>query len=234
MPEKRITPAEDENTDIDNQEDQEENLDDSQEDNSENDGEDSDDDGEDKDDDDDPTPEDLDEEPPVKKSVKDFIIERKNQKIEKLKNKIASKEKDKNLDDEINPEDEKIVSKVVEEKFGKELATLKAHNQKAQERADQEALDTLLKNEPEYEPYRTKIEKWSKAEGYKHLPIEVVAVAACAKHLKKIGAKQEKRLAKEANDSRSGGGTTRTNEPKDYESMSDEEFEKEKHKVRTG
>jgi len=147
------------------------------------------------------------QEPPVRKTKLDYIMERK-----------AAKASKSNI--EIHPDDEEVVSRIISEKFGDKFAQL-----------EEQTLTTEIKEfVSSNEIFKGKeniIKKYAAHEAYKNLPIEQVAYAALGKELLKIGAEKANMADKEAINSSTGGGSSRGSDTgkKDYMSMTDEEME---------
>lgn len=184
-----------------------------------------------------PSPDGSDEEPPSRKSPLDYILERKRQKLEK-----AKAEKLKSVDDElkslgvddeddISPEDEKLVDKVVDKKYGKHFAAIELQ-QLNTEIKDFLNNDSLGKH---FKDFEDKIRKYAQHPSRAHLPIRSIAFEVAGDKLLKIGAEMAKAAAEEADQSKTGGGTARKPEGKiDYEKMGPKEFEELKEKVKSG
>lgn len=166
----------------------------------------------------------ADEEPPVRKKPIDYIRERQERRAEK------AKAKEEGEDDDITPEDEELVSKVIDKKYGGTFEAL-------QEKEFQAELGTFVQTNPEFEPYKAKIEKWAKHPAYSNLPLEQVAHAACGKELLKLGADKARAADSEADGSKTGGNTDRAPDgsaKKKVWDMTPEEFAAEEARVRRG
>ena len=168
------------------------------------------------------TPPPTDEEPPVRKKPIDYIRERRERREEKAKEEGA--------DDDVTPEDEELVTKVIDKKYGGAFEAL-------QEKELQAELGTFVQTNPEFEPFKAKIEKWAKHPTYSGLPIEQVAHAACGQALLKIGADKARKADAEAKGAGTGGNTDRRPDgtaKKPIWDMTDAEFKAEEDRVRRG
>jgi len=165
---------------------------------------------------------DDDEEPAVrKKTAKDYIIERKNKKIEKLKQKENDdkEEDDQEEDDDFSPEDEKVVDKIIQRKYGDKFAKLEQAD-------DEKELQAFLTGNKDFAPYKAKIWKFWQHPSRNHLPVESVAYEVAGKDLLKIGARRGQQADDKARRVSTGGNSTRNSNGKvDYDAMSAEEFQ---------
>lgn len=171
---------------------------------------------------------DEDEEPKTRKRNIDFILERKDRKIQKLKGK-DDKGNDDDTDDGVNPEDEKVIGKVVSKYLNPII-------EKQIKEEDEQEIATFLTNNPEFKPYADKVRKFSQHESRKNIPIESIFYEVAGKDLMKIGADKARKADKEAKDSGAGGGNNRGGSDggsKSVWDMTPEEFEKEQQKVRS-
>jgi hypothetical protein len=180
---------------------------------------------------------DDDEEPPVrKKTAKDYIIERKNKKIEKLKNKKDDGEEDdgdSDEDDDVSPEDEKVVDKIIQKKYGDKFAKLDQANKAAEEAKDQGELKQFLTDNPNFKPFEKKIWKHWQHPSRNHLPLSDVVYAVAGPQLLKLGAKLGAQADNKARKTSSGGNSARNAGGKiDYSSMTDAEFDAHVEKVK--
>lgn len=170
------------------------------------------------------------EEPTVRKrmSPKDFIIQRQQRKIEKLKSKTeTSDEEDSETgDSEIAPEDEELISKVVAKRFAPILSKTMADEDNAE-------IAGFIAENPDFKPYEAKIRKFMSHDSRRHLPVSTIAYEVAGKDLMKLGAERSRKADEEASHTQTGGGAARggTGEKKVWD-MSKEEFAEYKEKVR--
>jgi hypothetical protein len=150
------------------------------------------------------------DEPPVRKSAKDFIIERKDRKIAKLQGEDGA-------DAEAQPD----IRTVIQE----ELAPIKATFAKS---ADEQELQAAFTKFPEAKKMEATIRKYMGNDAYARVPVEFIVRGL-------IGAKEvaKKKADDEARGTRLGGHTRRPTEPKAKSAwdMTEEEFNKEVSRV---
>jgi len=169
------------------------------------------------------------EEPAVRNQLtpKDYIIQRKQKKIEKLEG--VDKDDGDGEGDDVLPEDEAIIDKVV----SKRIAPL---IRQTLDVADDSDIKGFLQENPEFKPFEAKARRWIKDPSRQHLPISTVFYEAAGyKNILRIGADRKTKADKEAADTTTGGGSGRTPEggPSVLD-LSKEDFEKRQEKVRRG
>lgn len=172
-------------------------------------------------------------EPVVKqrKTAKDFIIERQQRKIAKMKNQggeggendddddsgnPAGNGTDDGKDDDANPME--AIRPIVEQHL-----------------ADQDAQEVtaFLEGNPDFAPYTSQVERWMKHESRRQIPVDELFYAAAGKHLLKMGADRVRKADAAAKDTQSGGASNRQGvAPIDWSKASKEELEAEKQRVR--
>ena len=171
-----------------------------------------------------------------RKSAKDYIIERQQRKIEKLKNSSQGKDDEEkedeensgnDEDDEVNPEDENLITKVVLKKFAPII-----EKQLAGE--DEVELKDFIEKNPDFKAYESQARKFMQHPSRRMLPIKSIFYEVAGDDLIKIGAKRQKDADELARRDNAGGGSARGTEgaKPDYATMSDEEFAKEREAVR--
>lgn len=174
---------------------------------------------------------DDDKEPAVRarKTAKDFIIERQQRKIEKLKNGETQKSDEEKEgegesdEDDVDPEDERVIAKVA----SKMLAPIFEERIEAEDKAE---VQGFIAEHPEFKPYEARVMKAMKHPSRRQIPISDLFYATAGPDLMKIGAKKAKEAEDEAARSGTGGGTVRTEEGQkpDWANMGKDEFEKQK------
>lgn len=180
---------------------------------------------------------DLDEEPPVRKTHLDFIAERKQRKLEKIKQAKIAKlneelktygiEDDEEDFDNIEDDDEKKIAKTMKKYFGESIETIRSKELETE-------IDKFVKTDERFEPFKAQIAKWAKHPAYANLPIDRLAYAVAGPNLAKAIIEKKKELEDEADKSKLGGGSTRRGEvKKSVNDMSSQEFEDYLHKIRT-
>lgn len=132
-------------------------------------------------------------------------------------------------DDEIDPDDEKTISKVVKKELGEVTEALKQLNQLK----DANEVDSLIRNAPEYSKYREVALKYMAHPAYANVPAKNIMAIVASNDLQKLGAQKEREAQKKAADTKGGGGQSRTPTTGkfDWSTASKEEFEAEKLRV---
>lgn len=174
---------------------------------------------------------DADGEPKTRKRNIDFILERKDRKIEALKNKggAADQNKDEdNEDDDLADEDAKLIDKRVHKIISPFI------EKQMQEEDAQEIADFIAEN-PDFKPYAAKVAKYAQHPTRKALPIESIFYEVAGKDLMKIGAERGKKADEDAKKSKAGGGSGAGNgdAPKGVWDLTPEEFAAEQEKIRS-
>lgn len=176
------------------------------------------------------------EEPPVRKTPIDYILERKMRKLEKLKaEKLKAVESElaehgEEEEESIDPEDEDKIDKVIQKKYGSQLSEMSAQKVKVE-------VQEFLNNSKEgkyFKEFEETIVKYATHPSRAHLPIASIAYEVAGSKLLQIGAKMAKEADIEASRTKAGGTPARTTGVKDYSSLSDEEMEAEILKVKGG
>jgi hypothetical protein len=173
----------------------------------------------------------ADEKPPTRKRNADFIIERKNAKIAKLKDKGGEDEhndEDNQDDDGVAPEDAEIIDRRVKKILAPVIEKQVLEEDKA------EIADFVSKN-PDFKPYSDKVLKWAQHPSRKGIPIQSLFYEVAGNDLLKIGADRAKKASDKAKESNAGGGNNRGGAQggsKPVWEQSPEEFEAEQAKVR--
>ena len=187
------------------------------------------------------------EEPPTRKNNLAYIIERKQAKIEKLKNKTGTK-KLAELDAEIaklegrgeeNPnlsleeKEKERIDEYILNKYGDQFDLIRQTQENSEINQLEKDTKDFVGENPIFKPFYKKIIKWGKHPVYKNLPIEQLAYSAAGKDLLQIGAHLARNADKQAKESQSGGTSARSDGSikKDFSKMSDQEFAKELNQV---
>jgi len=145
---------------------------------------------------------------------------------EKAKAKTKEDEAEGDEDEEINPDDEKTITKVVDKRvdsLARELAATK----------DQVEVDSFIRANPEYEKYRGSMLKFIGHPAYRNIPVNNIAAIVASKDQQKIGAAKEREADKKAKDTQAGGSNARKQEggKVDWSTASKEDLEAQKAKV---
>jgi len=151
------------------------------------------------------------EEPPVRKpllSKQDYIIGRQRSKLLKEKEKANDDEGDESDEnDEIAPEDEAMITKVVAKHFAPII-------QQTLDAEDDKAVNDFLKENPDMRKYESKARRFMKHESRKNIPVESIFYEIAGKEMFKIGADRKSKADEIAKNSQTGGGSNRGNENK--------------------
>lgn len=176
-----------------------------------------------------PASNDDNDEPAVRtrKTPADYIKARQEKRDAKAKAALeAEAGGETELEDEINPTDRELITKVVSPILEPLLASqIKAEN-------DQEVA-AFLKDNPEFEKFEAKAKRYMAHPSRAHLPVEAVFYEVAGKALIKIGADRERKASEEARNTQTGGGSNRGGEGsgKNAWEMTPEEFEAEQLRV---
>jgi len=178
---------------------------------------------------------------PVKKSNAQFIIGRKNKKIEKLQSKSDDKDKeDPDLDDE--PEDDDNLSEPAKDAISKEIDNrIKPIVETLVKSADENELKDLFTTTPDAKKYEKHIRAYMGHDLYKSVAPEVIYHHLAFHNALAIGAKKSKVADKEANLNKGGGRNLPSKDSvaglpsaEDIAGMDDAEFQKMEDDARQG
>ena len=161
----------------------------------------------------------VEEEPIPRKSAKDYIIERKNKKIEKLQ-----QEQQRYQDEENNYLDENsktAIQKEVEDKIDPILQTVK-------KQADEQELQSVFSKYPDAEKMEKRIRKYMEHPAYASASVEMIYLALKAKQMLLQKKRDEANI--DADKNKTGGRSLRKlaknkDDIPDVSNMSDEEFD---------
>lgn len=173
-----------------------------------------------------PTP--ADEEPKTRKRNVDFIIERKNKQIEKLKSKgnVANADEDDDDDDDLDISDKAIIDKRV-------AKVLTPYIQKQMQEEDANEISEFVAKNPDFAPYADRVKKYAQHPTRKDLPIKALFYEVAGDDLLMIGAKRAKELRDEAKESSAGGGSSQGGDgAKSVWDLTPEEFTAQQNALR--
>lgn len=174
-----------------------------------------------------PTPNPADDEPKTRKRNIDFILERKNRKIEKLEKKANNTDDEEENDDNLDDDDAKIIDKRIK-------SALTPFINKQMQEEDEQEISTFIAENPDFAPYADKVRKFAQHPSRKELPLASIFYEVAGKDLLKIGADRAKKSIAESKQSQAGGGSARnTDTPKSVWDLSTDEFEKQQQEVRS-
>jgi hypothetical protein len=195
----------------------------------------------------------VDEEPPVRKTKQDYILERKERQLAKAKAKSeeAQKSQDKkeeekpnsnqdgegDQDEDLTPEESAKFEKFVAKRYGKHFEKVEEFAKKDYEGSVDSEVDDFISKDPNgkhFEPYKDKIKNWAKHPTRKNLPISTIAYEIAGPELLKLGAKMAAEADAEAAEGDSPGSSSRKSTEggkKSFWDMTPEEFAAEQQKV---
>jgi len=132
-------------------------------------------------------------------------------------------------DDEVLPEDEEMIGKVVEKKT-KDLKEAVSKIQRIENQAD---VDSFLRVKPEFGKYREVALKYMSHPAYSNVPVHNIMAIVSSGDMQKLGAQKEREAAKKAKDTQSKGNQTRQSGSGeiDWKKASPEEFTAQRAKV---
>ena len=168
------------------------------------------------------------EEPGVRKSAKDWIIERKNKKIEKLEKKKDDDDDDDENKEKVTPEGKKAIEQEIDKKVKPILQTVRTQ-------VDDQELQTVLKKYLVDEKTEKQIRKYMEHEAYKNVSVEFIFLGLAAKKMK-LQEKREK-ADEEAKGDKTGGHEKRKKDLgpiPDVRGMDDKAVDDLIFKVKTG
>jgi len=202
-----------------------------------------------------PTKEEEDQGPPVRKSKLDYILERKERKIQKLQSqkppenqgttppppKPAGENEESEGDegdDDISPEEAAKFKKFVEREYGTSLKKAEHYGTTAVENEIKQHVSEFLNTDEGkyFKDVEAKIVRWAKDPSRKDIPIKAIAMEIVGmKRIMQIGAEMEKEASEKAKSSQAGGGSGRSgdggSQNKDWLTATPQEILAEQQKV---
>ncbi len=171
----------------------------------------------------------ADQEPPVRvrKTAKDFIIERQQKKLAKAKDGEVDKDSE-GKDPEVDPEDEAAIRSVATKVAAEMVAPIYEGQIEAEDIAE---VGQFVADNPDFKPYEARVKAFMKHPSRKDVPIKSLFYEAAGDDLLKIGAKRALAAADEAARSAAGGGSPEGGDGEgkpDWANMGKEEFERRK------
>jgi hypothetical protein len=170
-------------------------------------------------------------EPEVKPrmSTKDFIIQRQQRKLNKQAKAGDGEDKETGEDDEeVAPEDEALINKVVSKTFAPIIdKTLAAE--------DEQEIQSFIKDNPDFKPFEAKARRYMQHPSRRQLPVKSIFYEVAGDKLLKIGAERSKAADEKAKNTQTGGGSNRAGEgAKSDWDLPKDEFEAKQERVRRG
>jgi len=176
----------------------------------------------------------TDNEPPVRKTKVDYILERQQKKAErdraKAENNSSSEQQDN--EEELTPAEEAKLEKFISRKYGKQLTAAEQALETSTLNTINQEISDFLTNDPNgkyFKEFESKIRVWAVHPSRSHLPIKTIAYEVAGDKMLQIGAQMAKEAAKEASESKAGGSGARATEgggQKKVWEMTNEEFAK--------
>lgn len=135
--------------------------------------------------------------------------------------------------EEIDPEDAATIGKVVAEAIKPLQEQIGRQTEGLQANTDAKEVDGLIREKPEFEPYRGQILAYMKHPSYSNVTALNIAKIVAGDDLMKLGAQKEREAAGEVAKTKGAGGTARRSEGggKDWSKVSKEEFEAKRTEV---
>lgn len=167
----------------------------------------------------------ADEEPETRKRKTnvDFILERKNRKIEKLQ-----KDKDGEAD-----QGGKKADKNMEAVDARIQDHLKPFVEKQMREEDEAEISSFIAENPDFKGYADKVRKFAQHPTRKDVPITSIFYEVAGKDLMKIGADRAKKAGDESKKTQAGGGSNRgTGGEQSVWDLTPEEFQKKQEEIR--
>lgn len=166
----------------------------------------------------------IDEEPSVRRSAKDHIITRKDEKIEKLK-----KEKEEKVNDEFSPEGRDLIQSKIDRAVRPVLDQVRGQSD------SQELSEVIEKYGDSASKLKGKIQKYMDHPAYQNVPVEFIFLGLAQQGIKRT----EKKEAADDEAARDATGGAQRRPKKiakipDVTGMSDKDMGDLIHKVRTG
>lgn len=158
----------------------------------------------------------------ITQEKKDEVIKPEDIEVE-TRTKTEEKPKEGEEDDEVTPEDEATIGKIVDKRL---------RDAGVAETKDQLEVDALIRVKPEYSKYRDVALKYMAHPAYKNIPAHNIMAIVASKDLQAIGAQKEREAARKAKETEDTGGSKRTTTGKiDWSNVSKEDFNKHKAQV---
>lgn len=131
--------------------------------------------------------------------------------------------KEEEEEDEIDPEDQKRISKIVDQKIGNKLTEIE----------NKAEVQAFVAAKPEFSKYQGVILKYMSHPDYANIPVHNIAAIVASKDMMKIGAAKERAAQGKVDKTKSPGTTVRKQEGggKDWHTASKEDFEAQRNKV---
>jgi hypothetical protein len=165
------------------------------------------------------------------------VLEVKEEKKVEPEYRFTPKKEDKKPDDEdeeeVDPEDKKLIGKMVEKGLKPLKDQLQSQSQTTQELMDKAEVDSFIGSKPEAKQYREKMLTYMKAEHYNALPAHAIFKIVAGDDLEKIGAEKERTAREKAEETYTPGNSVRQPSPtgKDWSKASSADIAAQKAKI---
>lgn len=171
-----------------------------------------------------------DEEIPVRNrlSTQDYIIGRQKARLARSQAKEPDDEPD-DYEQEISPEDEQMITKVVAKKFAPIFdRTIEAD--------DDQEIRKFINDNPDFKQFEATVRRYIKHPSRRALPVKSVFYEVAGDKLLKIGAERDRKANEKSQQTQTGGGSNRdaTNAKTNDWELTPAEFEAKQEKIRRG
>jgi len=166
------------------------------------------------------------EETPVEEEVVEEVVEEPAEIEPEIRREkvVAPKDTDDPVDEEIESDDERIISKVVDRRL-REAGVGDVR--------DQVEVDSFIRDNPDYNKYRKTMLKYMSNPSYSNIPAHNIAAIVASKDQQMLGAAKERAATLKVNETKDGGNTIRKVDGGgvDWGKVSPDDFEAQRAKV---
>jgi len=165
----------------------------------------------------------------TKEEKKEEIIDPDKIEIEE-RNKAKEIKEDKPTEDdpEVDPDDEKAISKVVDRK----LKAVQEQLKEVQALRDEAEVTAFIQAKPEFSKYKGAMLKYLAHPTYKNIPVHNIAAIVASKELQQLGAQKEREAQKKVAETKDKGSTVRQPVGKvDWHTASKEDYQAQRARV---
>ena len=135
--------------------------------------------------------------------------------------------------DEVDPDDEATIGRVVDRKLKPFTEQRERETQETQEIKNQVEVDSFIRENPEYKGYREKMLIYARHPDYSNAAIRNLALIVSGEDSQKLGAQKEREAREEADKTKGAGSSARTPKggEKDWSGATQEEMDAKKAEV---
>lgn len=138
----------------------------------------------------------------------------------------------KTVDEDIAPDDQELIKKVVDTEYGKKIDSLLAIQQQQQ---DEKEISEIKAKYPQLEAHFNKAESWWKHESRRNIPFKSVLFEVAGDDLLNVGAEMERNAQTKSNQTKVAGSTNKgVSTSKPISEMSSDEFSQTVNKIISG